>query len=154
MKKDLQFGPNVPIRKWMSEEAILVVEDDAVVSKALEGRLRSAGYQVACAASAAEAFRAAVLKRPDLMILDLNLFDGTSVNGLRDGLNVLHWLYRTVPGRRFPVIVHTADPSPDLEARLVGGDVAAVFRKGVPLQDLLAAVRSELDKHKASQDAA
>jgi CheY-like chemotaxis protein len=144
----------MPIPRKMSEESILVVEDDAVVIKILEGRFRSAGYKVVSAASAADAIRATVLKKPDLMVLDLTLIDGVSVNGLRDGLSVLQWLRRTLPEARFPVIIHTADTSPALEERLVGGDVTAVFRKGSALEDLLAAVRRALDQKKDSQNAA
>jgi two-component system OmpR family response regulator len=138
----------------MSEESILVVEDDAVIIKILEGRFRTAGYKVVSATNAADAIRATVLKKPDLMVLDLTLIDGASMNGLRDGLSVLQWMRRVLPEARFPVIVHTADTSPDLETRLVGGDVTAVFRKGTALEDLLTAVRQALDKPKPSQDAA
>ena len=129
-------------------ESILIVEDDAVVIKVLESQFRAAGYNVVGAANAAEAIRATVTQQPDLMILDLTLLDGVSVNGLRDGLRMLQWLRRTLPEARFPVIVHTADTSTDLEERTQGFGVTAIFRKGNPLKDLLEAVRKSLDAPK------
>jgi CheY-like chemotaxis protein len=133
----------------MSNESILVVEDDAVVIKVLETHLKNAGYNVVGAANAAEAIRATVTKQPDLMILDLTLLDGVSVNGLRDGLSVLQWLRRTLPEARFPVIVHTSDSSPDLVERTAPYGVSSVFRKGTPAKELLDAVRQALDARRA-----
>src|SRR5881394_4177123 len=128
----------------MSNESILVVEDDAVVIKVLETHLKNAGYNVVGAANAAEAIRATVTQQPDLMILDLTLIDGISVNGLRDGLSVLQWLRRTLPEAQFPVIVHTSDNSPDLAQRTAPYGVTSVFRKGTPAKELLDSVRQAL----------
>jgi CheY-like chemotaxis protein len=136
----------------MSSESILVVEDDPVVIKILETQLRNAGYNVVGAANAAETIRATVTQQPDLMILDLTLIDGITVNGLRDGLSVLQWLRRTLPEARFPVIVHTADTSPELAERTANYGVTAVFRKGAVVKDLLTAVREALDKRPAKSD--
>jgi DNA-binding NarL/FixJ family response regulator len=84
------------------------------------------------------------------MILDLSLIDGVCVNGLRDGLSLLQWVRRTLPEANFPVIIHTADMSPDLDERAAASGVAAVFRKGGGIKDLLAAVRKSLDERKAA----
>ena len=130
----------------MSSETILVVEDDAVVIKVLESQLKAAGFKVVCAAGAAEAIRATVTERFDLMILDLTLIDGVSVNGLRDGLSLLEWMRRSLPEAAFPVIVHTSDTSPDLAERPELHGVAWVFHKGTDIKDLISAVRKTLDE--------
>ena len=134
----------------MSSESILIVEDDAVVIKILETQFRAAGYKVVAANSSAEAIRSTVTQQPDLMILDLTLIDGVSVNGLIDGLSLLEWLRRMLPEARFPVIVHTADRSSDLEERAKPYGVKGIFRKGEPIKQLVEAVRLALDDRKAA----
>jgi CheY-like chemotaxis protein len=136
----------------MGSENILIVEDDAVVIKILESQFRTAGYKVVAAHSSAEAIRSTVTQRPDLMILDLTLIDGVSVNGIIDGLSLLEWLRRTLPEARFPVIIHTADTSNDLEQRASPYGVKAVFRKGRPIKELMDAVRQALDERKAADE--
>ena len=134
----------------MSSENILIVEDDAVVIRILESQFRAAGYKVVAATSAADAIRSTVTQQPDLMILDLTLFDGVTVNGLRDGLGLLLWLRRTLPEATFPVIIHTSDTSKDLDERVQPYGVTAVFRKGKPVKELVDAVRQVLDARKAA----
>ena len=137
----------------MNSETILIVEDDPVVIRALEYKFRSGGYKVVSAPDAAEAIRTTVLEKPDLMILDLTLMDGMSINGLKDGLAVLHWLHRTLPEARFPVIIHTASTAPDVAGRTQPFEISGVFRKGCELNDLIASVRAALDKRKRSEAA-
>jgi len=134
----------------VSNENILIVEDDAVVIRLLESQFRAAGYKVVAATSGAEAIRTTVTQQPDLMILDLTLFDGVAVNGLRDGLGLLQWLRRTLPEAKFPVIIHTGDTSEGLEERVQPYGVTAVFRKGAPIKQLVEAVRQALDRQKAA----
>ena len=137
----------------MSNENILIVEDDKVVIKVLQSQLESAGYKVVGATNAAEAIRATVLQQPDLMILDLTLNDGISINGLRDGLTVLEWLRRTLPEANFPVIIHTADTSKEFESRAKALGVSAVFRKGENVKSLMAAVQTSLEERKGKKAA-
>lgn len=137
----------------MSNENILIVEDDKVVIKVLQTQLETAGYKVVGATNAAETVRATVLQQPDLMILDLTLNDGISINGLRDGLTVLEWLRRTLPEANFPVIIHTADTSNEFEARAKSLGVSAIFRKGAGAKNLMAAVQSSLEERKAKKAA-
>jgi two-component system KDP operon response regulator KdpE len=66
--------------------AILVVEDEASIRRALEINLRAAGYDVHLAGDGAAALSAAARHHPDLVLLDLGLpgIDGTEViEGLR-----------------------------------------------------------------------
>ena len=137
----------------MSNENILIVEDDKVVIKVLQSQLEAAGYKVVGATNAAETIRATVLQQPDLMILDLTLNDGISINGLRDGLTVLEWLRRTLPEANFPVIIHTADTSNEFETRAKSLGVSAIFRKGDGAKSLMAAVQSSLEERKAKKAA-
>ncbi len=61
----------------MTAAAVLVVEDERIISKAIEKRLKALGYAVAgTAATGEEAVRKAVELRPDLILMDINLGDG------------------------------------------------------------------------------
>jgi CheY-like chemotaxis protein len=69
---------------------ILIVEDNAIIAMLLEATLSDMGYEV-CAVEATEtgAVAAAALHRPDLMIVDVRLSEGSGVSAvnriLRDG---------------------------------------------------------------------
>ena len=66
---------------------------------------------------------------------------------------MLHWLRRTLPEARFPVIVHTADTSTAIEERAKEFGVTAVFRKGNATSELVSAVRKALDERSGKKAA-
>ena len=68
----------------MSDAAILVVDDEPQILRALETSLRGAGYQVVTAATAADALTTAAMRPPDAVILDLVLPDGSGVDVCRE----------------------------------------------------------------------
>jgi len=55
---------------------VLVVDDEPQILRALQLKLRGAGYVVDTAATAADALAAAAARPPDAVILDLLLPDG------------------------------------------------------------------------------
>ena len=106
----LPVATESPVRGG-TRRSVLVVEDDAVLRDALSGMLRTRGFDVAGAASAAEAtamLRAATF---DCLVLDLILPDQSGLELLERSGNG----EGTLP----PVIVHTArNLTPDDERRL------------------------------------
>src|SRR5258708_5989267 len=67
----------VPVESCRMEELtahakILIVDDDAVIRKALTLKLESHGYAVAAAVDGADALRALRDENPDLVLLDIN----------------------------------------------------------------------------------
>ncbi len=135
----------------MSEERVLVVEDDEVVLFGLEARLRNQGYVVLTANNANDAITMVRAYQPDLMVLDLTLIDGDAFSSFSDGFAFLHWLRRSPTGVNFPVIVHTGDNSPNLDARAKEAGIRAVFHKGEDFNELLEAIRQILDERAAEQ---
>jgi DNA-binding response OmpR family regulator len=81
-------------------ERVLVVEDDATISKLLAIVLEHQGYEVRIAADCEQATIALQEGDPTLVLLDLMLPDG-------NGLDLLKWL-RDDLGRNVPVVVLTA----------------------------------------------
>ena len=86
----------------MNALRILVVEDDAIVGMLLAEMLEEMGYEVcAIEASEAEAVTAAIRCRPDLMIVDVQLGNGSGVAAVEE-------ILRT---RSVPHVFVSGDPS-------------------------------------------
>jgi len=121
----------------MTEQAsphkILVIEDDAAISRVLQLELQHEGYDVDLARDGLEGLEKA-LKEPDLVILDIML-------PRMDGLEVCK---RLRAKSRVPVIMLTAkDRVPD---RVAGLDLGAddYLTKPFATEELLARVRARL----------
>jgi CheY-like chemotaxis protein len=129
----------------MNAERILVVEDTQLLLSVLKLQLESQGYEVLAAATISEAMHATQTQMPDLMILDLTVLDSDPFAGLTDGFAFLSLLRRSHPEADFPVIIHTGDPSPEVEARAAASGVYAVIRKGIQTGEFASIVRLALD---------
>ncbi|MGB3369357.1 MAG: response regulator [Rhodococcus sp. (in: high G+C Gram-positive bacteria)] len=122
----------------MSETArirILVVDDEPQIIRALRINLKVRGYDVATAASGAEALRVAANFHPEIVLLDLGLpdFDGIDViGGLRGWTDI-------------PIVVLSArtDSADTVEALDAGADdfVTKPFEMDALLARLRAALR-------------
>ncbi|MDX1607192.1 MAG: sigma-54 dependent transcriptional regulator, partial [Candidatus Competibacterales bacterium] len=63
--------------------SVLIVDDEHLFAKAVAKKLGRAGYRCALAASLAEATAALARERPDLLLLDMRLPDGSGLDFLR-----------------------------------------------------------------------
>ncbi len=105
---------------------VLIVEDEAELRRVIARNLAGRGLLVREADSAAEAVRAIVRERPDVLLLDINLPD-------RTGWEVLRELDRS--GTDVPTIVMSAvRPRP---SRLAEFHPLAYLPKPFPLDSLL-----------------
>jgi two-component system, OmpR family, KDP operon response regulator KdpE len=68
----------------MSGARVLVVDDEPQILRALQLKLRTAGYAVETAATAAEALMKAAMRPPEAIILDLLLPDGSGTEVCRE----------------------------------------------------------------------
>ena len=82
----------------MSELSVLVVEDDAVLNRVIQAALERAGYRTHSAETCAEGLALAIGEMPGLLVLDVNLPDGTAWDLLKD-------IRRGRPDDEVPVIV-------------------------------------------------
>jgi|ERR1700757_4415004 FixJ family two-component response regulator len=113
------------------QQSIVVVEDDAGMSKAIERLLRAAGFQPVSFASAEELLQTEAASRAACLVLDIHL---PGLSGLELGRCLV------TSARAKPVIFITAQDEPFLrdEAQRLG---CAYFRKPFDGKALLEAIR-------------
>ncbi len=132
------------MRTWKETPAprLLVVEDEDTIRELLCGSLRFAGYEVMSAGSGAEALRASVSARPDLVLLDVMMPDG-------DGFEVARRM-RSAGGPEIPVIFLTARD--EVQDRLAGFEIGAddYVTKPFSLDEVLARIRAVLKRTQPS----
>jgi two-component system cell cycle response regulator len=116
---------------------ILVVEDDASVSRLLKALLTARGYRVMVAESLAEARQTLVDETPHLIILDRNLPDG-------DGLSLLRELKATDGALRQYVVMLTSVATNEAKLEGFDGGVDDYVTKPFAVDELLARVRAGL----------
>lgn len=68
----------------MTGQRVLVVDDEPQILRALQMKLRSAGYAVETAATAKDALAQAAMRPPEAVILDLLLPDGSGTDVCRE----------------------------------------------------------------------
>jgi DNA-binding response OmpR family regulator len=118
----------------VSEQTVLVVDDEEAIAEAVQARLESEGYRVVVAADGSEAIEAHREHQPDLVVLDLML------PGM-DGLEVCKRLQRD---RWTPVLMLTAKTE---EADKVAGFAVGAddyLTKPFSLRELAVRVRAIL----------
>jgi two-component system, cell cycle response regulator DivK len=113
---------------------VLIVEDDVYLSELYARHLRAAGYEVFTVGDGLEALRAAPVRYPDVILMDLGL-------PLMDGWEATRILKRDPRTADIPVIAVTGRTMKtcDADARSAGCD--EVLHKPCEEDGLLAAVR-------------
>jgi DNA-binding NtrC family response regulator len=127
----------------ISNQSILVVDDDARMLRALEKVLRDDGMDVIQAFGAGEALEILTQrqKKVDLVVTDLRM---PFVNGL----TLLYAIHEVFPA--LPVVVLTAFGSPDVRAECLRQGAAAILEKPLDAEHLLISVRHVLSKDTAA----
>ena len=115
----------------MTALRILLVEDNAIIAMALADLLKGGGHEVcAIAETESEAVAAADRCKPDLMIVDPNLYEGSGVSAVE----------KILVGGFVPHLFMTGDASQVQE--LVPG--AIILRKPFKFNDLLRAIEQSI----------
>lgn len=116
---------------------VLVVDDDPTTSLTLRTLLGGAGFRTACATDRAQAWTAIRETRPDLMLLDVHLPDGS-------GFELCQQLQREPGFGQMPVLFISAND--ELSAKIRGFEVGGVDYISKPLAgtEVLARVGTHL----------
>lgn len=127
----------------MAKPKILIVEDEAIVAKNLQNRLRAVGYAVpAIASSGEEALRKVKSIKPDLVLMDIVL------NGEIDGIaaaNTIHENYNT------PVVFLTAYSDEDAIQRAKIAEPYGYILKPFEISEVHSAIEIALYKHEKEE---
>jgi len=121
----------------MSQQKILVVDDDVRLQRMMNLILRRAGYQVIAAMSGKESVDKVRTEKPDLVLMDVMMPD-------MDGFEATQHIRRLPEGRRLPIIYLSAkgEVGAKVKGLLEGGD--DYITKPVSTHLLLARIESHL----------
>jgi two-component system, cell cycle response regulator DivK len=134
---------------------ILIVDDNDVVLKAFQMKLKSLGFLVFTAMDGSGAVSTARQERPDLIVLDINFPPEVGSTGLQwDGFNIMEWMRRFREVADIPVIVITSGDPIKYKSRALAAGAAAFFQKPINHEDFLIAIRRILGQNKAQPAAA
>ena len=118
--------------------SILVVDDNPVVLKAFELKLRASGFTVVTIINPAEAASAAEKAAAELIILDINFPSSGSVDWT--GYTAMQWLRRFPNLAGIPVILISGEDSKRHKEKSLAAGAVAFFQKPVTYPELLAAM--------------
>ncbi len=133
---DVQSGNRPPL--------VFVVDDDFTTVSAIQGILRRAGFHTAAAANVAEALHCIPLQHPDLVLLDVNLPDGS-------GFDICRSLKSDPSTSAAPILFISAEE--DVATKVKGFEAGGVdyVTKPVTGAELLARVRMHLRQTKTRE---
>jgi CheY-like chemotaxis protein len=126
---------------------ILVVDDNMVVLKAFEIKLKACGFEVVMATEGAAAVSAARANRPDLIVLDINFPPDVGSSGMQwDGFNIMQWLRRFQEVANIPVIIMTSGDPAKFQQKAINHGAVAFFEKPINYDEFLLAVHRAVTK--------
>jgi two-component system, cell cycle response regulator DivK len=125
----------------MSNELILIIEDDANTRMLLRDLLVVTGYRTMESQTAEEGIQLAQQHRPALVLMDIHL------PGM-NGIEALRRLRRGTGTGAIPVIAVTASVMDDQRQAAMDAGFDAFERKPISITGLLQTVRSVIDRSK------
>jgi CheY-like chemotaxis protein len=155
-KEDLPFAEGSGADKKVQlligkNRKILVVDDNPVVLKAFELKLKSLGFTVITASEGSVAVSTARQEKPDIIVLDINFPPDVGSSGLQwDGFNIMQWMRRFQEAANIPVIIITSGDPEKLRDRALAAGAVAFFQKPINNEEFLVTVRRILGQISAT----
>jgi DNA-binding response OmpR family regulator len=127
-----------------SKKKILVVEDEEILSVALSGELKDAGFEVAVARDGIEGVKKAASENPDLILLDL-------VMPRLDGIGALKQIRENTTTKEIPVVIlsNLSDSGKVSEALSLGA-MDFLVKANYRIEELIAKIKTVLDNKPAA----
>ena len=126
----------------MAKEIILIIDDELQIRRFLKIGLESQGYAVAEADRGETGITQTVMKKPDLILLDLNLPDMSGIDVLK---KIREWYSA-------PIIVLTVRESEQDKIELLDNGADDYITKPFNMGELLARIRAILRRKKEEQE--
>lgn len=127
----------------MSNQTILIVDDEVHIRRLLQGTLNRSGYDTLEALNAVQALEQARTRKPDAILLDLGLPD-------RDGLEIIQLLKRVTPA---PIIVVSARDATEQKVAALDLGAHDYVTKPFDSEEVLARLRASLRDRVLTQGA-
>jgi len=130
----------MPCSKKMNKKKILIVEDDDVLAKALQGFLSADGLEVVIASNGETGIKMARKENPDVIVLDIIL-------PKKDGYEVLQELKKeSSVAKNIPIILLTNLGSfADVEKALKLGATTYLTKTDYSLEDIAKKIKETLN---------
>ena len=126
----------------MTQQKILIVDDNLVIIKTLSMKLASAGYRTVSALDGSEAIAATRKEKPDLILLDINFPKDLGVDW--DGFKLIAWLQRMDEAASTPVIVISGGDVAKFKDRALQAGAIAYFQKPIDHVKLIELIKNTL----------
>jgi CheY-like chemotaxis protein len=132
----------------MSRKKILVVDDSALILKAMSLKLTANGYDVITAEDGGTAVSAVRTEKPDLILLDLSFPPDVAHGGgvAWDGFLIMTWLQRMDEAKHIPIIVISGSEPAKFKDRALAAGAVNFFHKPIDNDALLTVIRETLEK--------
>jgi CheY-like chemotaxis protein len=130
---------------------ILVVDDNAVIRKVVESKLKASGFEVVTAKDGSAVVSAIHHEKPDLILLDL-LFppDPMDVGMHWDGFAIIRWLHNMSEASDVPVIIISGTDPAKFRDRCLAAGATAYLHKPLDMDELLSTVQKALGESVSS----
>ena len=122
--------------------SVLVVDDNQVVLKAFELKLKASGFAVTTTSNAEAVASSADTARAELIILDVNFPSSTGPDWT--GFTVMQWLRRFPELGNIPVILISGEDGEKHREKALADGAVAFFQKPVNYQELLDVILRKL----------
>lgn len=121
---------------------ILVVDDNPVVLKAFELKLKASGFEVTTTSNGANVASAAEEARAEMIILDINFPPSGAMQWT--GFTIMEWVRRFPELAKLPFILITGSDLAAYKEKCLAAGAVAFFQKPVDYKELLAVLRKTL----------
>jgi two-component system, OmpR family, response regulator MprA len=125
---------------------ILVVDDNLVIRKVVEMKLKACGYEVVTAKDGSAAVSSIQKEKPDLILLDILFPPDLMEGGMSwDGFAIMRWLHNMMSGADdVPVIIISGTDPAKYRDRCLAAGATAYLHKPLNMDELLATVQLAL----------
>lgn len=128
----------------MANANVLIVDDDREITRAIELRLRNAGFDTATAFDGQAGLSIVQSQPPDAIVLDLRM-------PVMDGFELLERLQNSVHMRNIPAIILSADAADKARLKALRGGATFFVEKPYKAQDLIDALGTCLKRRQQAE---
>jgi CheY-like chemotaxis protein len=127
--------PPTPPTPIGNNRRVLVVDDNAVVLKAFELKLKADGFAVTTTTNSSAVASTAEQTQAELIVLDVNFPTGGAMEW--NGFTVMQWLRRFPELQRVPVILISGSEAAEYKNKALAAGAVAFFQKPVVYKEIL-----------------